>query len=172
MIHKVYFSKNCHWHTKYLNQHNFNLKLFLTWLVFVGTKCQSWLRGGWPERAFSKIYFIAFFEYLLWLGGPNFVQPPLTIFFVFTNQKADFLGISDGTYNKLKNSLSLCMQDPQHFWEKWGIWILHLEAIIFLIVDKLLNLLGENSVLNCYMNWKRRISKIFCKIYEMILTSE
>ena len=39
MIHKVYFSKNCHRHTKYLNQHNF--KAFLTWLVFVGTKCQS-----------------------------------------------------------------------------------------------------------------------------------
>ena len=106
MIHKVYFSKNCHRHTKYLNQHNF--KAFLTWLVFVGTKCQSWLRGGWPEEEeFSQIYFIAFFEYLLWLGGPNFEQPPLTICFVFTNQKADFLGISDGTYNKLKNSLNI-----------------------------------------------------------------
>ena len=26
---------------------------------------------------------------------------------MFTNQKADFLGISDGTYNKLKNSLNI-----------------------------------------------------------------
>ena len=39
---------------------NINFKAFLTWLVFVGTKCQSWLRRGWPEREFSKMYFIAF----------------------------------------------------------------------------------------------------------------